>query len=407
MGNQLNQKDKALNDNRWAIISLASIPLIMTLGNSMLIPVLPLMEKKINISAIQSSYIITFYSIVAIFLIPVAGFLSDRYGRKIVIIPSLLIAGVGGFLSGYAAWKMESPYLFILLGRVLQGIGVSGTAPIVLPLVGDMFESDEDISSTLGLIETSNTLGKVLSPIFGAALASVIWFLPFWMIPICCILSAVLVFFLVKNPNKKDPPFSIQRYWKNTKNTFQEHGTWLFAVFVIGASFMFVLFGVLFYLSTVLEDSYQIEGIKKGFYLAVPLAALCLSSYMMGKKIGSNIKMMRTVIIIGLLILCSSTIAIGVSTYFIYILFVFVIGGIGIGIGLPCLDAIITQTIEKDVRGTTTCLYSSARYIGVALGPPVTAVLMKYNVWWMVSIFSFVGLFALYFAINKIHRREG
>ncbi|WP_246367056.1 MFS transporter [Paraliobacillus salinarum] len=405
MYNQLDQKDKSVYDKRWAIVSLASVPLIMTLGNSMLIPVLPLMEKKINITAVQSSYIITFYSIVAIFLIPLAGFLSDRYGRKVVIIPSLLIAGLGGFISGYAAWKMQSPYVIILVGRVLQGIGVSGTAPIVLPLVGDMFERDEDVSSTLGIIETANTLGKVLSPIFGAALASVIWFLPFWMIPIFCILSAVLVFFLVKKPNKKDPPFSIQCYWKNTKNTFVEHGTWLIAVFIIGAALMFVLFGVLFYLSTVLEDNYQIEGIKKGFYLAVPLAALCLSSYLTGRKIKSDIKIMRKIIIIGLFMMCCSTIAIGFSSYFIYTLTVFVIGGVGIGIGLPCLDAIITQSIEKEVRGTTTCLYSSARYIGVALGPPATAILMKYNVWWMVAVFSLVGLLAVFLSINKIHRK--
>ncbi|WP_090856050.1 MFS transporter [Paraliobacillus sp. PM-2] len=376
----------------------------MTLGNSMLIPVLPLMEEKINISSIQSSYIITFYSIVAIFLIPIAGFLSDRYGRKIVIIPSLLIAGAGGFLSGYAAWKMESPYLMILVGRVLQGIGVSGTAPIVLPLVGDMFERERDVSTTLGLIETANTLGKVLSPILGAALASVIWFLPFWTIPIFCIVSATFVLFLVKKPNKKEAPFSFKRYWQNTKATFKEHGTWLLAVFIIGIILMFVLFGVLFYLSTVLEDKYQIEGIKKGFYLAVPLAALCLSSYIAGKKIGSDIKLMRAIIIIGLLILCSSILAIGFSDYFIYILFVFVIGGIGIGVGLPCLDAIITQTIEKEVRGTTTCLYSSARYIGVALGPPVTAVLMKYNIWWMVVVFSISIAIAVFFAFYKIHR---
>jgi MFS transporter, ACDE family, multidrug resistance protein len=58
-----------------AVISLSSIPLVMTLGNSMLIPVLPTMEKKMSISAFQSSLIITIYSIFAIFCIPIAGYL--------------------------------------------------------------------------------------------------------------------------------------------------------------------------------------------------------------------------------------------------------------------------------------------------------------------------------------------
>ncbi|MDA6365806.1 MFS transporter, partial [Escherichia coli] len=92
----------------------------------------------------------TVYSIVAIILIPIAGFLSDHIGRKKVIIPSLLIAGIGGLISGWAAWKMADAYWIILAGRALQGVGAAGAAPIVMPLVGDMFKNDDDVSSSLG-----------------------------------------------------------------------------------------------------------------------------------------------------------------------------------------------------------------------------------------------------------------
>src|SRR5699024_4498238 len=120
---------KGTNQKQWVIVTLASIPLIMTLGNSMLIPVLPLMEKELDISKVQSSYIITVYSVVAIFLIPVAGFLSDRFGRKIVIIPALFITAIGGSIAAFAAWKLDNAFYFILAGRVLQGIGASVAMP--------------------------------------------------------------------------------------------------------------------------------------------------------------------------------------------------------------------------------------------------------------------------------------
>src|SRR3954469_2536262 len=87
------------SNQKWAILSISSIPLVMTLGNSMLIPVLPAMERELSISPFQASMIITVYSIVAIFLIPVAGYLSDHIGRKKVIIPSLLLAAIGGLIS--------------------------------------------------------------------------------------------------------------------------------------------------------------------------------------------------------------------------------------------------------------------------------------------------------------------
>jgi ACDE family multidrug resistance protein len=55
-----------MDGKKWDLAALAFIPLIMTLGNSMLIPVLPLIEKKINITGFQSSLLISIYSIVSI-----------------------------------------------------------------------------------------------------------------------------------------------------------------------------------------------------------------------------------------------------------------------------------------------------------------------------------------------------
>jgi ACDE family multidrug resistance protein len=49
----------------------------------------------------------------------------------------------------------------------------------------------------------------------------------------------------------------------------------------------------------------------------------------------------------------------------------------GLGAALPCLDALLTESIDKRQRGTITSVYSSMRFIGVAIGPPVSALLMK------------------------------
>lgn len=100
------------------IIALSSVPLIMTLGNSMLIPVLPEIEKKLSITSFQVSLIITVYSVVAILCIPIAGYLSDRIGRKKVLLPCLLIAGLGGAVAAVASTIMKEPYMWILFGRV-------------------------------------------------------------------------------------------------------------------------------------------------------------------------------------------------------------------------------------------------------------------------------------------------
>ena len=71
------------------------------------------------------------------------------------------------------------PFIIILLGRVLQGIVSAGVAPVVILLVGNMFKDDKQVSAGLGLTETANKAGKVLSPIIGASLASTLCFFSF------------------------------------------------------------------------------------------------------------------------------------------------------------------------------------------------------------------------------------
>lgn len=395
--------DQQSTEKRWAIISLASVPLIMTLGNSMLIPILPIMEEKLEITKLESSYIITVYSIVAILCIPIAGYLSDRYGRKKIIVPALILTGIGGLIAGLASWKMDHAFSVILIGRILQGIGASGAMPIVLPLVGDMFRREDEASTTLGIIETSNTIGKVLSPILGSALTAIIWFLPFFSIPVFCAVSVLMIIFLIKEKrDQSEEPMPFKKYWGLIQDVFREHKRWLIAIFIIGATLMFILFGFLFYLSSILEDKFHFDGIIKGLLLAIPLLALSIAAYVTGKKIEDRLKLMKWITFIGIVLAGCSVAVISFADHFIYLIIIFLICGTGIGMALPCMDALITESIDKSIRGAITSIYSSMRFIGVAAGPPVIALLMKKDIFWMAAILTVFALGAGILAFRNI-----
>ncbi len=388
----------------WCIVSLTSIPLIMTLGNSMLIPVLPILEDKVGITSFQSSMIITSYSVAAIFLIPVAGYLSDRFGRKVVILPSLILALIGGLIAGFASWKMDDPYTMIIIGRIIQGIGAAGAMPIVLPLVGDLYQDDDEkISSTLGIIETSNTFGKVLSPILGSVFAAILWFLPFFSISALSLISISLIFFFVKVPKDKDEPLKFKEFIRNTKEVFKDEGKWLYTVFLNGVLVMLILFGMLFFLSENLEKVHDIKGIKKGFVLAIPLLLLCISSFISGRKIKGDLNRIKKIIIVSLIAMSVSIIFVGfTSKKLILLLIVTSIVGIAIGALLPALDTIITDNIRKELRGTVSSFYSSARFIGVAAGPPIMSLVMKDHLNISYITAGILGLILLFFVIKFI-----
>ncbi|MBB5172828.1 MFS transporter [Texcoconibacillus texcoconensis] len=395
-------KDKHM----WDLASVASIPLVMTLGNSMLIPVLPTMEEKLSVSSFQISMIITIYSLVAIVLIPVAGFLSDFYGRKRMIIPSLIIAAIGGSISGWAAWQLEDSYSIILFGRFLQGVGAAGTTPIVMPLVGDIFQEEKDVSHGLGVVETSNTFGKVLSPILGAWLATFTWFLPFFAFPVFCFISLIGIIFLVKTPKKSDKPLRLKDFWKEIRKIIRRESRWLISVFITGALCMFVVFGVLFYLSTMLEDEHQIEGVSKGVVLAIPLASLCISSYLTGKKIGKEKNVMKWVIFSGLLVLTGANVSVAFTKDIYVLLTAMFIIGMGIGVALPCLDALVTEGIAKEERGTITSIYNSMRFVGIAAAPPLVALLMKASHVILFSVVASLSFIAMLIVLIWIRPNE-
>ena len=376
----------------WCLASIAAVPLIMTLGNSMLIPVLPILEKRVSISSFQSSLIITSYSVASILLIPIAGYLSDRFGRKMILLPSLAITFIGGLVSGFASWKMSDPYMVIIIGRIIQGIGSAGAFPIILPLVGDLYKDDDEASACLGIVETSNTFGKVLSPILGAALALWIWYIPFFSISVFSLISFLMVLFFIKVPKKKDEPPKLKDFLQQVKKIFHTDGRWLYSVFITGAFIMLILFAVQFYLSNILESKYDIHNIKKGFILAIPLFFLCIASFITGKKIKDNIKAMKILIIISLVISCVSICFTSHIDNLYLLIGVLSIFGAGLGAILPSLDALITENIEKEQRGTITSFYSSARFFGVAAGPPLMSYFLKENESYLFYSFSILSV---------------
>ncbi|WP_062356798.1 MFS transporter [Bacillus kwashiorkori] len=360
------------------ILAIASIPLILVLGNSMLIPVLPKMKSELHISQFKVSLIISVFSIAAGIAIPVLGYLSDRFSRKAVIIPALTLYGLGGLLAGAASAWFANAYTWILAGRIMQGIGAAGTAPIAMALTGDLFKGGEQ-SKVLGLVEASNGFGKVISPIIGSLLALLFWYAAFFAFPLFCLASILLTIFFVKEKkaNKNPPP--VKQYVKGLLSVFKTEGRWLFVAYLTGATCLFTLFGILFYISDILEKDYKIDGVLKGGILAIPLLFMTTTSYITGSKIGKRMKVMKTSIVVGLLLMTISFASLVFFERLVPFFSVLVISSIGTGLALPCINSFITGSVPTDRRGFVTSLYGSVRFFGVAIGPPVYSSLMAWS----------------------------
>ena len=359
------------------ILAISSTSFVLVLGNSLLIPILPEMRSDLLLTETEVSLIITIFSVVGAITIPFLGYLSDNFSRKKIILVSLLLYGVGGLIAGIASIKVSSYTLeWLLIGRVLQGIGSAGTAPIALALTVDVFKKAEQIK-VLGLIEATNSFGKVISPLLGALLAIFMWPLVFFSFPLFCAIIFILIMFFVEE--NKDIPKVRQNfgmYVRGLKRVISEQGKWIFVSYFAGGTCLFIIFGMLFYISEFLEARYNTHGVINGFLLSFPLLFLTLGSYYIGMKM-EKIRINKVDIVILNFILCSLLFVVlpFITSLGLFFAVVSILSG-AIGCILPCINAIIATNTDASSRGFVTSIYGSVRFIGIALGPLVFAQFM-------------------------------
>jgi MFS family permease len=140
----------------WKVLAILScIATMVMYAETMLIPAIPDLIKYFHVSYSMSSWILTAYLVSGAVMTPIAGKLSDIYGRKKILLVIMVIYAVGVSLSGFAA-----NIYFMLIARAIQGIGMS-MFPIAFGIVRDQFPR-EKISIGQGIITSMFASGAVM-----------------------------------------------------------------------------------------------------------------------------------------------------------------------------------------------------------------------------------------------------
>ena len=366
-----------MKKNTLMILAFSAVPFIMVLGNSMLIPEFPAIKKTLDISQFEVGLFITIFSLSAGLTIPLLGYISDQIGRKKVIIPALLLYGTGGIISGTAALLLDQPFIIILIGRGLQGIGAAGTAPIVMALVGDLFQSEKR-SEVLGILEAANGIGKVVSPVLGAAIGLISWIALFFFYAFLAIPIAIGVWVWGREKHKPQKQ-GFKPYLQEIIKIFKNKGFSLLATISAGMLALFCLFGLLSYFSDLLEVKYHIQGLSSGLIIAIPILFMSITSYFDGLLLKKIKKYYKVSILTGLSLIPAVLFILNfIEALYLYVFF-FSLLGIGTGLILPAINTLVTSSTASNQRGIITSIYGSARFLGVAAGPPVFSFLEEIN----------------------------
>ena len=143
------------------LVILSSIATMAMYAETMLIPAIPDVIRDFQVSYGMSSWILTAYLVTGAVTTPIAGKLSDIYGKKKVLLIIMIIYAAGVFIGGFA-----TNIYFLLSIRAIQGIGMS-MFPIAFGIIRDQFPR-EKISIGQGVISSMFAAGAAIGLSIGA-----------------------------------------------------------------------------------------------------------------------------------------------------------------------------------------------------------------------------------------------
>ncbi len=171
-----------------------STMLLDALGIGLLVPILPDLIRHFSVDPAFVSryfgYFISVYALMQFIASPILGALSDRYGRRPILLISLLGAGLDYLVMAF------SPALWILfLGRIISGL--TGASMTVATAYMADISDDSNRSANFGMIGAAFGIGFVVGPALGGVLGASDWRIPFIAAAVLNLLNFIFGYFIL------------------------------------------------------------------------------------------------------------------------------------------------------------------------------------------------------------------
>jgi MFS family permease len=183
------------------------VTLLAVLGVSSVAPVFPTVARELDVAPEAVGLLITVFTMPGIILTPVFGILADRFGRKRVLVPALLLFSLAG-----SSCSLARDFEILLLLRFFQGVGAASLGSLNATLIGDLF-SGRRRTEAMGYNASILSVGTAIYPSLGGGLAALGWYVPF-ALPIVGLAVAVAVLFRLESV-PLDPPGGLGTYLRD------------------------------------------------------------------------------------------------------------------------------------------------------------------------------------------------
>jgi MFS transporter, DHA1 family, multidrug resistance protein len=332
----------------------------------MRIPILPLYARSLGVGTVEIGVITSLFMLAAgSFSIPL-GIMSDRLGRKRLVLAGLLISALSSFL---LAFSRTSPQIMVIY--VFAGIGLAAFGPTMMSFVAD-FSPLTHLGRSYGWYTMAMYGGMSLGPTIGGFFAYLLGYQ--WVFTISGILGFIVFLIALFSFPKQRPAHPHRSQKRDSRKIIRELlgnrpllACWLVTLFSCFGLGVFITFQPL-------HASDQGIGVGKiGLIFGTQAIVNSLGRIPFG-YLSDRVPRRSTLVLWGLLGYSASIAGIGLSTSLAMFLVSAFGMGISMGIAFTAVGALVSELVPADSRGVAMGGYNTCIYMGMMLSALIMGV---------------------------------
>ena len=357
-------------ENKHALPVLFLVLFFVMIGFGIIIPILPFYAEQLGATPEQLGLLMASYSVMQFLFSPLWGRLSERIGRKPV-----LILGIGGLSLSFFIMAEATELWMLFAARILGGLLSSANMPATMAYVADI-TPPENRGKGMGMMGAAVGLGFIFGPAVGGSFSKFSLSLPFTIAGISSLLTLLLVIFLLKEslPKGSRPSTGIKEgsRWKALAGP---------------DALMFLIQGLVSLALAGLETTFALFSAVKAGLDSVRLGYIFMmmgvtGAIVQGGLLGTLTKRFGELKVISFGLLVSAFgfgLLLLTRDFWTAALFI-TFFGLGNGVIRPAVNAYMTKRTTAG-HGHVTGLLSSFDSLGRILGPPLGGWLFAFHIY--------------------------
>lgn len=350
----------------WVTATLFWCGLVIVSSLYVTIPLVSVFTDAFDVTAAQASWTSSafsfFYALGFLFFGP----LSERFGRKQIILSGLIILTI---ISPILGFLDSLPALIVLRG--LQGIAAATFAPAALAYVVETFPFKKRVTA-IGFVSTGFLMAGIVGQVFSSFISQQLgWNSVFYYFGVIYFMTTILVALLI-------PKVAIQNKDSNLLETFKQMGVVLtnkslIYCYIITVTLLLSFVGMYTTLGNYLSLELNLENQQILYIRSVGIIGMLLSPFAgrLVEKFGIHYVLRG-----GITLAFTGLAVLGISANLLFLIIMSVIFVAGISLTVPTLISLVGQ-LGGQAQGIAVTLYTFILFIGATLGPIVAVSLLN------------------------------